>query len=290
MSLATHSYGGISMATVLITGSSSGIGLATALELGRAGHKVFATMRNPAHAPELGEIAKRERLPVSIRTLDVDSDDSVRTCFAGIREPLDALVNNAGVERHGAIEELPMEAFTATNEHQLLRSRTLHQGGSAGDARGAKRLHRQHQFRGGQDVQFAPRPLFRLEVRPGSDQRSPRGRGEAVQHPGRHRGTRRPGHENGPRAGRPGAVGLSSGAPVHGPVPRRPWRTRRLRRRRPQSSAASSKAARGNCAIPRVRTQRVSWAGGPPCPTSSGSTGTRRKTKPGMPRWSASSA
>lgn len=102
------------MANVLITGSSSGIGLATALELGRAGHTVFATMRDPVSAPQLGEIAKRERLPIKTCTLDVDSDDSVRDCFAGIPEPIDVLVNNAGVERHGCIEELPMEAFLAT--------------------------------------------------------------------------------------------------------------------------------------------------------------------------------
>ncbi len=102
------------MANVLITGASSGIGLATALELSRAGHTVFATMRNPSRAPELGKTAKRERLPVEIRTLDVDSDDSVRACFAGIREHIDVLVNNAGVEAHGSIEELPMETFFAT--------------------------------------------------------------------------------------------------------------------------------------------------------------------------------
>jgi NAD(P)-dependent dehydrogenase (short-subunit alcohol dehydrogenase family) len=102
------------MAYVLITGASSGIGLATALGLGRAGHTVFATMRNPAKSPQLSEIAKRERLPIRISTLDVDSDDSVRACFAGIGEPLDALVNNAGVESHGSVEELPMEAFLAT--------------------------------------------------------------------------------------------------------------------------------------------------------------------------------
>jgi NAD(P)-dependent dehydrogenase (short-subunit alcohol dehydrogenase family) len=102
------------MANVVITGTSSGIGLATALELGRAGHTIFATMRNPDRAPQLEEIARRERLPIEIRELDVDSDHSVRVCFAGIREPIDTLVNNAGVERHGSIEELPMEAFLAT--------------------------------------------------------------------------------------------------------------------------------------------------------------------------------
>ena len=107
------------MANVLITGTSSGIGLATALELGRAGHTVYATMRNPARAPELGERASREGLPISILTMDVDSDRSVSDCFAAVYRQdvqIDVLVNNAGVERHGSIEELPMEAFRATME------------------------------------------------------------------------------------------------------------------------------------------------------------------------------
>ncbi len=107
------------MATVLITGTSSGIGLATALELGKAGHKVYATMRNPARAPELGRRASAEGLPISILTMDVDSDRSVSDCFASVYRQeghIDALVNNAGVERHGSVEELPMEAFRATME------------------------------------------------------------------------------------------------------------------------------------------------------------------------------
>lgn len=102
------------MANVVITGASSGIGLATALELARAGHKVFATMRNPSRAPQLAEISAREHLPVEILSLDVDSDDSVRDCFAAITAPIDVLVNNAGVETHGSVEELPMEAFIST--------------------------------------------------------------------------------------------------------------------------------------------------------------------------------
>ena len=102
------------MPNVLITGSSQGIGMATALELARAGYNVFATMRNPDGAPQLAEIAKRENLPVRIYKMDVDYDDSVKACFEGIAEPIDALINNAGVERHGSIEELPMDAFLET--------------------------------------------------------------------------------------------------------------------------------------------------------------------------------
>jgi NAD(P)-dependent dehydrogenase (short-subunit alcohol dehydrogenase family) len=103
------------MAKVLITGTSTGIGLATALDLGRAGHQVYATMRNPARAPELGERASKEGLPITILSMDVDSDRSVEDCFAAV--PLiDVLVNNAGIERHGSVEELPMEDFRATME------------------------------------------------------------------------------------------------------------------------------------------------------------------------------
>lgn len=107
------------MLSILVTGCSSGIGLATALDLARRGHRVFATMRNPARAPHLAEQAARESLPVSIHTMDVDSDDSVAACFAAVyREAgvIDVLVNNAGVECHGALEELSMEAIRATME------------------------------------------------------------------------------------------------------------------------------------------------------------------------------
>jgi NAD(P)-dependent dehydrogenase (short-subunit alcohol dehydrogenase family) len=103
------------MATILITGTSSGIGLATTLELAKAGHQVYATMRNPARAPELVKRAASEGLPISILRMDVDSDQSVADCFAAVGH-VDVLVNNAGVERHGSVEELPMEDFRAAME------------------------------------------------------------------------------------------------------------------------------------------------------------------------------
>jgi NAD(P)-dependent dehydrogenase (short-subunit alcohol dehydrogenase family) len=101
------------MITVLITGCSSGIGYTTALELARAGHRVLATMRNPARSPELAEIASRENLPLTVLALDVDSDASVAACFASIAEPIDVLVNNAGIEVHGSVEETPIESVIA---------------------------------------------------------------------------------------------------------------------------------------------------------------------------------
>ncbi|PYX28525.1 MAG: oxidoreductase [Acidobacteria bacterium] len=107
------------MASILITGTSTGIGLATALTLGRAGHEVYATMRNPSRAPELAERAAQEKLPIKISVMDVDSDSSVKTAITSIHREaghIDVLVNNAGVERNGSVEELPLADFRAVME------------------------------------------------------------------------------------------------------------------------------------------------------------------------------
>jgi NAD(P)-dependent dehydrogenase (short-subunit alcohol dehydrogenase family) len=106
------------MASVLITGTSKGIGLETALAFGRAGHRVYATMRNPSQSPALAETAAREELPITISTMDVDSDQSVSEAITAILKdcPIDVLVNNAGVEGVGSVEEFPMARFRAIME------------------------------------------------------------------------------------------------------------------------------------------------------------------------------
>jgi NAD(P)-dependent dehydrogenase (short-subunit alcohol dehydrogenase family) len=107
------------MASVLITGTSKGIGFETALAFGRAGHQVYATMRNPSQSPLLAETAARENLPITISTMDVDSDQSVSEAIAAILRgngQIDVLVNNAGVEAVGSVEELPLAAFRAVME------------------------------------------------------------------------------------------------------------------------------------------------------------------------------
>jgi NAD(P)-dependent dehydrogenase (short-subunit alcohol dehydrogenase family) len=107
------------MASVLITGTSKGIGFEAALAFGRAGHTVYATMRNPSQAPALAETAAREKLPIAVSKMDVDSDQSVSQGIAEIYKqhgPIDVLVNNAGVERAGSVEELPLAAFRQVME------------------------------------------------------------------------------------------------------------------------------------------------------------------------------
>jgi NAD(P)-dependent dehydrogenase (short-subunit alcohol dehydrogenase family) len=107
------------MSAALVTGSSTGIGYATALELARGGHTVVATMRNPARAPELKRQADRESLPITVVAMDVNSDESVAAGFAEAERacgPLDVLVNNAGVGRGGAIEDVSIAQFRDTME------------------------------------------------------------------------------------------------------------------------------------------------------------------------------
>ena len=97
------------MSTVLITGCSSGFGYLTALDLARRGDRVFATMRNPAGAPTLAEIAEHENLPLSVHQLDVRDTDSIEhtiTEISQLTDTIDVLINNAGLSVQGPIETL----------------------------------------------------------------------------------------------------------------------------------------------------------------------------------------
>jgi NAD(P)-dependent dehydrogenase (short-subunit alcohol dehydrogenase family) len=105
------------MAIALITGTSTGIGFATAVALGRAGHEVYATMRSPHRTPELQTIATREALPITVLPLDVDDDGSVSGAVAHVlaaQGRVDVLVNNAGIGPNGPIEELPTKVSKLT--------------------------------------------------------------------------------------------------------------------------------------------------------------------------------
>lgn len=107
------------MSVAVITGTSSGIGLATAVALARAGHTVFAGMRNPERGSELQAILLKESLSIETIRLDVDSDNSVRAAFQQISGKvggIDILVNNAGVSGTGPVELAPMEVFRQAME------------------------------------------------------------------------------------------------------------------------------------------------------------------------------
>ena len=103
----------------MLTGTSRGIGLETALTFARAGHTVFATMRSPDRSPELGQLAERENLPIHIMVMDVNSDESVTNCLNQINEEhgfIDVLINNAGIEKHGSVEEQSLDDYRLVME------------------------------------------------------------------------------------------------------------------------------------------------------------------------------
>ncbi|MEB2780040.1 SDR family oxidoreductase [Algoriphagus sp. C2-6-M1] len=107
------------MKKVLITGSSRGIGLETALAFGRAGYQVFAALRNPDGATELKQKIQEEALPISIHAMDVNSDESVKSCIKQIIQDygvVDVLVNNAGIALNGSIEEMSISDFKGVME------------------------------------------------------------------------------------------------------------------------------------------------------------------------------
>ncbi|MFJ4654339.1 SDR family NAD(P)-dependent oxidoreductase [Nocardia sp. NPDC088792] len=107
--------------TVLITGTSSGIGLAAAIGAAQAGWNVIATMRNTGKADELRRAAEKAEVAdrIHIRTLDVVEPESISTCLDGVITEfgrLDALVNNAGAGRVGTIEQSGTQAVRDTME------------------------------------------------------------------------------------------------------------------------------------------------------------------------------
>jgi NAD(P)-dependent dehydrogenase (short-subunit alcohol dehydrogenase family) len=95
---------------VLVTGSSTGIGRACALRLGRAGFNVFAGVRNRGHAESL-EAEGSDRLEPVI--LDVTDDVTIAATVERIEQVtggrLAGLVNNAGIAMGGPIEALSVD-------------------------------------------------------------------------------------------------------------------------------------------------------------------------------------
>jgi NAD(P)-dependent dehydrogenase (short-subunit alcohol dehydrogenase family) len=96
--------------TILITGASSGFGRDTAETLARAGHTVFASMRD-ANGKHRSQATDLREQGIAVVELDVSNDSSVD---AAVQEVLaragriDVLINNAGIASAGVTE-----AFTA---------------------------------------------------------------------------------------------------------------------------------------------------------------------------------
>ena len=98
----------------VITGSSSGIGLLTAVEFAANGYRVVATMRDLGRSAKLEKAAQqagvRER--IETRRLDVTEFDTLPAAVEEIARAhgrIDVLVNNAGFSMAGFVEDLSLE-------------------------------------------------------------------------------------------------------------------------------------------------------------------------------------
>ena len=111
----------------LVTGSSSGIGFETSLELARNGFYTFATMRDVSKGDKLMEIVKKENLMIDVIELDVDKEGSIENAVQNIMEKkqrIDLLVNNAGWGLWGSVEDVSVDEFKTqfeTNFFAIIR-------------------------------------------------------------------------------------------------------------------------------------------------------------------------
>ena len=122
--------------TILITGTSSGIGRATALYFAERGWNVAATMRNPRMADPV-----LQHPQISLFALDVTNADSIAQAITDSLnryKKIDVLLNNAGYGLFGAAEEVTDEqidrqiATNLTGSIQVIRAALPHlrrQGG-----------------------------------------------------------------------------------------------------------------------------------------------------------------
>ncbi len=118
---------------VLVTGASSGFGLMTARALAKAGHIVYASMRETEgrNAPRVAELAAeavRDGIAIQGLELDVASQDSADAAVAKIvaeRGRLDVVVHNAGHMVFGAAEAFTAEQFAAAYDVNVLSTQRV---------------------------------------------------------------------------------------------------------------------------------------------------------------------
>src|SRR3954447_24508202 len=108
----------------LVTGTSSGIGLHTAVGLARSGLRVIATMRDIAKATALRSAAEQAGVEVEVRALDV-VDEAQATALVADLERVDVLVNNAGQGSVGTLEQLTLDDLRAQLDVNYLGVATL---------------------------------------------------------------------------------------------------------------------------------------------------------------------
>ncbi|MGL4637323.1 MAG: SDR family oxidoreductase [Beijerinckiaceae bacterium] len=102
------------MTTYLITGANRGIGLALAEVLIARGDRVIAAVRDPFKVPELLRMAPKDQ--AMIIGMDIADDRSVTRAAVSVKEPVDVLINNAGIlgQTSDTTLDVDLQAFQTT--------------------------------------------------------------------------------------------------------------------------------------------------------------------------------
>lgn len=107
--------------TVIVTGTSTGIGKACAIHLDKLGFKVFAGIRKQADGDNLKKESSERLKPI---ILDVTNSESISFAAVTIRKEtggyLFGLINNAGIGRGGALEVTPVEEIRKLMEVNVI--------------------------------------------------------------------------------------------------------------------------------------------------------------------------
>jgi NAD(P)-dependent dehydrogenase (short-subunit alcohol dehydrogenase family) len=93
---------------ILVTGTSTGLGVAIAVQAAKAGHTVYATMRNPDRREALDEAAANAGVNLEVLPLDVQDSQSVNAAVEQIiaeQGRIDTLINNAGAGFVRSVEQ-----------------------------------------------------------------------------------------------------------------------------------------------------------------------------------------
>lgn len=115
------------MKTVLITGCSTGLGVATTVQAATAGYRVIATMRNLAKRDTLDVALRDAGVTADIRALDVTDLDSIDACVSGVladHGSIHALINNAGAAQLRTTEQASdaeLQWMTEVNYYGVVR-------------------------------------------------------------------------------------------------------------------------------------------------------------------------
>jgi NAD(P)-dependent dehydrogenase (short-subunit alcohol dehydrogenase family) len=132
----------------VVTGSSSGMGYETSLILARNGFHTYATVRKleGEGSNQIIDIANNENLPLQVIQLDVNNDKSVTDAINRIakeKDRLDVVVNNAGYDLMGALEETSMDEIKGQFETNFWCSKS-DEGSDTYDEKAGRRYNSEY--------------------------------------------------------------------------------------------------------------------------------------------------